>query len=64
LRAFFSRRLAIARLGGSDKPLDCFVWDSDKSVHGVAMFELLTKGDKLAGQKKGKEIPFFYEWDK
>jgi hypothetical protein len=28
-----------------------------------AMSELLTKGDKLAGQKKGKGIPFFYEWD-
>jgi hypothetical protein len=28
-----------------------------------AMFELLNKGDKLAGQKKGKGIPFFYEWD-
>ena len=31
---FFQPPLAIARLGGSDKPLDCFVWDSDKSVHG------------------------------
>jgi hypothetical protein len=26
-----------------------------------AMLKLLTKGDELAGQKKG--IPFFYEWD-
>jgi hypothetical protein len=31
---FFQPPLAIARLGGSDKPLDCFFWDSDKSVHG------------------------------
>jgi len=31
---FFQPPLAIARLGGSDKPLDCFVWDSDKSIHG------------------------------
>ena len=31
---YFQPPLAIARLGGSDKPLDCFVWDSDKSIHG------------------------------
>jgi hypothetical protein len=31
---FFQPPLAIARLGGSDKPLDCFVWDSDRSIHG------------------------------
>jgi hypothetical protein len=31
---YFQPPLAIARLGGSDKPLDCFVWDSDRSIHG------------------------------
>ena len=31
---YFCPPLAIARLGGSDMPLDCFVWDTDKSVHG------------------------------
>src|ERR1700754_941806 len=31
---YFQPPLAIARLGGSDKPLDNFVWDSDKSIHG------------------------------
>ena len=33
-RIYFRPPLAIARLGGSDKPLDNFVWDSDKSIHG------------------------------
>jgi hypothetical protein len=31
---YFVPPLAIARLGGSDTPLDCFVWDTDKSIHG------------------------------
>ena len=31
---FFLPPLAIARMGGSDTPLDCFVWDTDKSIHG------------------------------
>jgi hypothetical protein len=31
---YFLPPLAIARLGGSDTPLDCFVWDTDKSIHG------------------------------
>ena len=31
---YFLPPLAIARLGGSETPLDCFVWDTDKSIHG------------------------------
>jgi hypothetical protein len=31
---YFLPPLAIARLGGSDTPLDCFVWNTDKSIHG------------------------------
>src|SRR5215469_3150154 len=31
---FFLPPLAIARLGGSETPLDCFVWNTDKSIHG------------------------------
>ena len=32
---FFKPPLAIARVGGSDKPLDAFVWATDKSIHGA-----------------------------
>src|SRR5947209_17138142 len=32
---FFLPPLAIARIGGSNTPLDNFVWDSDKSIHGA-----------------------------
>jgi hypothetical protein len=32
---YFLPPLAIARVGGSDTPLDCFVWDSDRTVHGA-----------------------------
>ena len=32
---FFQPPLAIARIGGSPAPLDAFVWDSDKSIHGA-----------------------------
>ena len=32
---FFKPPLAIARVGGSKTPLDAFVWDSDKSIHGA-----------------------------
>jgi hypothetical protein len=32
---FFKPPLAIARIGGSNTPLDAFVWDSDKSIHGA-----------------------------
>jgi hypothetical protein len=31
---YFLPPLAIARVGGSDTPLDCFVWDSDRTVYG------------------------------
>jgi hypothetical protein len=31
----FKPPLAIARIGGSNTPLDAFVWDSDKSIHGA-----------------------------
>jgi hypothetical protein len=31
---YFLPPLAIARLGGSDTPLDCFVWNTDQSMHG------------------------------
>jgi hypothetical protein len=31
---YFLPPLAIARLGGSGTPLDCFIWDTDKSIHG------------------------------
>lgn len=31
---YFLPPLAIARLGGSDTPLDCFVWNTDQSLHG------------------------------
>jgi hypothetical protein len=31
---YFLPPLAIARLGESETPLDCFVWDTDISVHG------------------------------
>ena len=34
LDVFFLPPLAIARIGGSDTPLDSFVWDSDPTVHG------------------------------
>ena len=32
---FFQPPLAIARVGGSDTPLDAFVWDSDRTIHGA-----------------------------
>ena len=32
---YFLPPLAIARVGGSDTPLDCFVWDSDRTVYGA-----------------------------
>jgi hypothetical protein len=32
---FFKPPLAIARVGGSSTPLDAFVWDSDRSIHGA-----------------------------
>jgi hypothetical protein len=32
--AYFLPPLAIARLGGSEIPLDSFVWDTNKSIHG------------------------------
>src|SRR5262245_53391443 len=32
---FFLPPLAIARVGGSDKPLEAFYWDTDKSIHGA-----------------------------
>jgi hypothetical protein len=31
---YFLPPLAIARLGASATPLDCFVWQTDKSIHG------------------------------
>jgi hypothetical protein len=31
---YFLPPLAIARLGGSTTPLDCFVWNPDRSIHG------------------------------
>jgi hypothetical protein len=31
---FFRPPLAIARLGGSDTPLECFVWARDPTIHG------------------------------
>jgi hypothetical protein len=31
---YFLPPLAIARLGASTTPLDCFAWDTDKSIHG------------------------------
>jgi hypothetical protein len=34
-RIYFLPPLAIARVGGSDTPLDCFVWDSDRTIHGT-----------------------------
>lgn len=33
-RVFFLPPLAIARIGGSDTPLDSFVWGSDPTIHG------------------------------
>lgn len=32
---FFLPPLAIARIGGSDTPLDSFVWNSDPTIHGA-----------------------------
>jgi hypothetical protein len=32
---FFLPPLAIARVGGSETPLDAFVWDSDRTIHGA-----------------------------
>jgi hypothetical protein len=32
---YFLPPIAIARLGASDTPLDCFVWDTDRSIHGA-----------------------------
>jgi hypothetical protein len=32
---YFLPPLAIARVGGSEVPLDSFVWDSDRTVHGA-----------------------------
>jgi hypothetical protein len=34
LEVFFLPPLAIARIGGSDTPLDSFAWDSDPTIHG------------------------------
>jgi hypothetical protein len=33
-QVYFLPPLAIARLGRSDTPLDCFVWDTDQLIHG------------------------------
>lgn len=32
---FFLPPLAIARVGASGTPLECFVWDSDRTIHGA-----------------------------
>ncbi len=32
---YFLPPLAIGRLGGGDTPLDSFVWDSDRTIHGA-----------------------------
>ena len=32
---YFLPPLAIARVGGSDTPLDSFVWDSDRTIHSA-----------------------------
>jgi hypothetical protein len=32
---YFLPPLAIARLGASETPLDCFVWETDRSIHGA-----------------------------
>ena len=34
-KIYFLPPLAIARVGGSDTPLDCFVWNSDRTVYGA-----------------------------
>jgi hypothetical protein len=34
-RIFFRPPLAIARIGGSDTPLDCFHWHRDPTIHGA-----------------------------
>lgn len=32
---FFLPPLAIGRVGGGETPLDCFIWDSDRTIHGA-----------------------------
>jgi hypothetical protein len=34
-KIFFRPPLAIARLGGSDTPVDCFHWVRDPTIHGA-----------------------------
>jgi hypothetical protein len=76
---FFKPPLAIARIGGSNTPLDAFVWDSDKSIHGAnrtvirptVTLKVLPDGESLAKfgtetEKQGNKsigIPFFSRWD-
>src|SRR5437773_5954734 len=35
LSVFFQPPMAIARLGGSDTPLEAFTWKEDPSLHGA-----------------------------
>jgi hypothetical protein len=54
---YFLPPLAIARLGASETPLDCFVWDTDKSIYG-ANRTVITPAVSLRVMADGSLRPF------
>jgi len=56
-RIFFRPPLAIARVGGSDTPLESFVWDSDRTIHG-AHRTVITPAVSLAVMPDGSLRPY------
>jgi hypothetical protein len=54
---YFLPPLAIARLGASETPLDCFVWDTDKSIYG-ANRTVITPAVTLRVMADGSLRPF------
>ena len=56
-RIFFRPPLAVARVGGSDTPLESFVWSSDRSIHG-AHRTIVTPAVSLAVMADGSLRPY------
>ena len=56
-RIFFLPPLAIARVGGSDTPLDSFAWDSDRTIHG-AHRTVIVPAVSLQVQSDGSLLPY------
>src|SRR5262245_1525558 len=56
-RIFFRPPIAIARVGGSDTPLESFAWDSDRTLHG-AHRTVIVPAVTLQVQSDGSLLPY------